>query len=188
MGIAIGKNKKRRHVMETKEESVEERCEVVVNSHEVATYSKRGYRTIAIVDEEFIASGLMNDHLMGQGMSYPTPVTKTVPMTQKILRFHMVKNASSRIAELSAEIDAMKTERANLDQKLIAAGKENVALKQGSDSLTRDIERRRVELEQYMKESGELRERLRKMESDISKFRKEIGEQRWREICEEPKK
>jgi hypothetical protein len=165
-----------------------ERDEVVVDSTQVAVMSGRGYRTIAIVDEEIATTLALNDSVMNPGMSYPTPVMKTVAVTQKILRFHMVRDGASHIAEFSAQLETAKAVEVSLDQKLEAARKENVQLKGSSDMLTRDIERCRAQLEEEQKITAEQRERLRKMEADIARFRKEIGEQRWRELCEEPKK
>jgi hypothetical protein len=169
--------------MEPKKESAGvERCEVVVDSNQVENYSQRGYRTIEIREEDVSTTQFINTQEILPNTSYPTQITKQVPVTLRVLRFHMVKDGGSRIAELTELVEAMRLNEESHAKKSAEHDKTIAGLKSSSESLTRDIERRRADLEKELKLTAELRERLRKMEGDIAKFRKEIGEQRWREI------
>lgn len=159
-----------------------ERCEVVVDSRMVESYSQRGYRTIEIREEDIASTQFVTTQEILPNTSYPTQVNKQVPVTLRVLRFHMVKGAASRIAELSALLETANAGKDLLEKKDAENDKVIAILKSSSDALTRDIERRRADLEKELKTTAEQRERLCKMEGDIARFRKEIGEQRWREI------
>ncbi len=158
------------------------RCEVVVDSNSVKQYNELGYRTVSVHEEEICAPMTLYDNVLAAGMSYPTSVNRQELAKYKVLRFLMVKDGESRVAELADNLDAMKFERDGALSNVAAHEKTIAQLKSSSDALTQDIERRRVLLERETAETAKLRERLRTMEGDIAKFRKEIGEQRWREI------
>ena len=78
-----------------------EQSEIVVDSNMVESYSQRGYRTIEIREEDISSIQYLNDQQVLPGNSYTTTVTKQVPVVLRILRFHMVRDGESRIAELS---------------------------------------------------------------------------------------
>ena len=159
-----------------------ERCEVVVDSNQVADFSSRGYRTIEIRDEEICTHQYLSDQVVPDGTTYPVLVTKQVPVTTRLLKFFMVRDGESRIAELSKELDEHKADTKKLMADNTRHSSMIASLESTRESLKQDIERRRVLLEKELAEKEELKKRLRLMEGDIAKFRKEIGEQRWREI------
>jgi len=167
-----------------------ERSEIVVNASEVEAFSKKGYRTVEICNQDVMSAGSASEHIPsphGHG-GYPQQVYNTVPFALSQLKFFMVKDGKSCIAELSKELDECMASAKELVTKIVKHEGTIAGFKTNSEVLTRDIERRRLELEKEWKEKDELRKRLHLMEADVAKFRKEIGERRWREITEpEPK-
>jgi hypothetical protein len=160
-----------------------ERCEVVVDASQVETYSKLGYQTIQICDEQTSKLEFYTEHVVTPGGgSYPQPVSNSMPLAIKQLKFFMVKDGASRIAELSKELDECKASAKELVTTIVKHEGTIAGFTHNTEALKRDMERRRVALEEDENEIRALRKRLNLMEGDIAKFRKEIGERRWREI------
>ncbi len=164
-----------------------ERSEVVVNSDEVETYSQRGYRTLDIREEDVSTVQSVNDQQVFSGNTYPTQVPKQVPVVLRILRFHMARRGASQIAQLSVMLESVQNECAALKTKVADGDKVISALKTGSDVSARTAEGHLVDLVNEKKLSADLRDSARKMEATVAKIRKEIGEQRWREITADPR-
>jgi hypothetical protein len=163
-----------------------ERCEVVVDSHEVEMYSQRGYRTIEIREEDIATIQNVNDNQMFPGNSYPTSFMKQVPVTLRVLRFHMVRDGESRIAELSVILEASQAECAAQKAEVLVGDKVIASLKSENERLTRVDAQHLANLVEEKKVVADLRTTLRKTEELISKIRKEIGEHRWREMTFDP--
>lgn len=170
----------------TDEENMAERCEVVVDSVAVESYSQRGYRTIEIRQEDISTVQYVNDQQVFSGNSYPTSISKQVPVVLRVLKFHMVRSGESRIGELSVMLDVSQAECEALKVKIAEGDKVIGALKSESEKITRNAERHLADLVNEQKIVTELRDTLRKMEETIAKIRKEIGEQRWRDITMDP--
>ena len=172
--------------MTNEEKTAVERCEVVVDSVAVESYSQRGYRTIEIREEDISTVQYVNDQQVLSGNSYPTTIPKQVPVVLRVLRFHMVRDGESHIAELSVLLESTEVERNALKDKVDEGDKVIAALKSESEKATQNSERHLKSAMSEQKLVVELRESLRKMEEMIAKIRKEIGEQRWRDITMDP--
>jgi hypothetical protein len=158
------------------------RCEVVVDSSQVKQYNDLGFRTISVHEEDIRELVTLQDQVVPAGMSYSVCASHQELAKCKVLRFLMVKDGASRIAEIAASLESAKTERDRTLSSVAMHEKTIAQLKTANDALTQDIERRRVLLEKEKEEAAKLRSRFSVMEADVAKFRKEIGEQRWREI------
>jgi hypothetical protein len=166
----------------------QERSEIVVEASEVHRYSDLGYRTLEIREEEFSTIQNLMVQELAPGLSYPINVTKQAVGSSKVLKFFMVRSGVSRVAELSKELELEKRDHEMKRGTVCEQEKLIASLQSTSEQLKLDIERRRVELEKEMVEKEELKKRFRLMEVDIAKFRKEVGEQRWRELTAPPER
>jgi len=168
------------------DEGKAERCEVVVNSHQVEAYSQRGYRTVRVCYEEIFTTQFIDDQVFTQGSSYPTQVRKQVAAKVKVLLFHMVRDGASHIAELSVILEASQAECATLQAKVAEGDKVIVTLKSEMVRLTCKTDQHLLDFTNEQKLRTDLAQTLRKMEETVGKIRKEIGEQRWRDITFDP--
>lgn len=158
------------------------RSEVVVTSDEVVKYNEIGYRTIEICHEDITKMESGMEPIVIPGSSYPQSFPRSVPLVLRSLRFFMVRDGESRIIELSKEAYEYKASAIELAAEVTKLQEQLASFKHGEESLRRNIEHHREALEEEQKAIKELRKRLYLMEGDIAKFRKEIGEQRWREV------
>jgi chromosome segregation ATPase len=163
-----------------------ERCEIVVDSNAVQQHSEDGYRTIEIREEDIATLQFVNNQEMAPGTNYYNQVTKQVSVVLRVLRFHMVREGASRIAELAVALEAVQAECAALKTKTVEGDKVIAALKTDLDMQARYANQHLLNLVNEKKIVADLREAALKMEATIAKIRKEIGEQRWREITADP--
>jgi chemotaxis receptor (MCP) glutamine deamidase CheD len=98
----------------------------------------------------------------------------------------MVRDGASRIAELAGTLEAVEAERDALKVKVVEGDKVIAALKTDLDMRARNQNQHLVDLVNEKKIAADLREAALKTAEMIAKIRKEIGEQRWREITADP--
>ena len=118
-----------------------EQSEIVVDSNMVESYSQRGYRTIEIREEDISSIQYVNNQQVLPGNSYTTTVTKQVPVVLRILRFHMVRDGESRIAELSVLLESSQAECVAFRATIVEGDKTIAALKSEVEKATRNSER-----------------------------------------------
>lgn len=175
--------------MSDAEESIDlggERCEIVVDSGAVQQHSERGYRTIAIREEDIATLQFVSNQEMAPGTNYYSQVSKQISVVLKVLRFHMVRDGASRIAELATALEAATAECCAAKTKTVEDEKVIKDLKGLVEMHKSNANQHLVDIVNEKKIVADLRESALKTEVTIAKIRKEIGEQRWRDIAADP--
>lgn len=158
----------------------------VVEGHEVEQLTREGWRIARVLPESKMELACESVPLMGPGMNYPTNGQGTRGLVVGFHRFLMFKDEKSLIAEHAHEV---KDLRSDVDH-----------FRRSSEDALHNLKLREEELQKLKKyqeslektqnaafdEASTERKAKQKMEQDIAKIRKAVGELKMKEILGQP--
>jgi hypothetical protein len=155
--------------------------------HEVERLCYQGYRLIQIIHDDCIDFAAETTEERPEQYQ-PSRTTHTVnkPIVRRRALFVMLQGAdealaAKEVARANAEHKAWEAHRAAEEAKRKAAEQTKLA-----EKLTRDNEELDRSVRARAEEHGRLRDSNRKLEIDLGKVRKAVGEIRMKEILEGP--